>query len=33
MFPGDDYVYMSRRGSKKLFDAIKGKSNNAEVVS
>ena len=33
MFPGDDYVYMSRRGSKKLFDAIKGKNNNAEVVS
>ena len=33
MFPGGDYVYMSRRGAKKLYDSYKEKRANMGVVS
>jgi len=33
MFPGGDYVYMSRRGSKKLSDSLKGKSSIGEGIA
>jgi DNA-binding LytR/AlgR family response regulator len=33
MFPGGDYVYMSRRGSKKLFDSLNGKNDGGEDIA
>jgi DNA-binding LytR/AlgR family response regulator len=33
MFPGGDYVYMSRRGSKRLSERFKGRKENGEEIS
>ena len=33
LFPGGDYVYMSRRGAKRLFDSLKSKGNNGDAVN